>query len=220
MTNIIQFPGQKGPASQNEKAVSTKPERKFSPRQWLIAGSLLSVILASVATNRMTFKDVESLEMSSTGGRGLASVGRSMHRNTTWEKSLAESLASADVRGPASFNIGREVTMEDSLRHGKFENYSMSFTGAGHELRSIEWQGDKNVVYMTPEEFFRDYGQLVNKRFKEARVTGEPQVNEKGQIVESYMIIDVDNRPVQEVKVGTDRHGRFFSFEISSNEAF
>lgn len=217
MTNVIQFPGKKGqPAATPPNSPSPK---KPKAKQKVMAGAVLAIILATVATNRAVYSQ-KSMELSSQSGRAIASVQGTLEaRDSNWERSVADALASAEVRGPASINIGRDVSALEQLQLGTLRGvYSLQFSEEGHQLRAITLQGsDSSPAYVSPEQFFKKYGQLINPRFKQALALREP-VRADGHISESFQVLDVDNRPVGEAHFEMDRHGRLLSFQVSSKD--
>lgn len=235
MSKVIQFPGKKGSSSpQSDQPLSLSAAKGVEPQvnsskqrrsqQLLLGGAVLSILLATMATNQSVFRSTpnQSLALSSVTpssgkmNRDIASVP-AFQRPSQWERSVADNLASADVRGPASFNIGREVTAEEKLHFGALNGiYSLEFSTDTHLLRKIVLQDqESNPTYLSSSEFFRDFGLLVNPRFKSALLVGVPS-RFQDKIYENYRVFDIDNRPVSEATFERDRHGRLLSMEITA----
>lgn len=234
MSNVIQFPGKKGsPTSPRDNSPPSAPSDSKKPSQGrtkrtsqaVLSGAVLSILLATVAVNRSVFRtdssslsSVASVDQSSNPSRPLRDIASvAPARDPQWEKSIAERLASAEVRGPASFNIGRDVSAEEKLHFGALNGiYSLEFTADSHLLKKISLQDkESNPSYLSSDEFFRDFGLLVNPRFKSASRVGAPSRSED-RIFENYRLFDVDNRPVLGATFERDRHGRLLSMEVTA----
>lgn len=232
MSNVIQFPKKQGTPKPKVKAQRSKENpdvlpvgsqnQKWSLEKVKLGGAVLAFVLISFAVNQKAFNvntdQINVTEMSSVNGsRAIASVGpQRLLRDNDWEKEVAEGLASANVRGPATFNVGREATAEEKIRFGLLGGvYTLQFSEEGHFLRGIQKQDvESEPKYLKTTEFFADFGHLIDPRFKEAQLLGIPS-RDAEKVYQTYQIIDLDNRPVSQAKIELDLHGRFLSFSVS-----
>lgn len=230
MSNIIQFPGKKGspnPQPSTSPSTPTLPvgtqNQKFTLRQAKLAGGVLAFVLLSFAVNQKAFNvnpnQFNVAENSSVSGdRAIASVGpQHLLRDESWEKEVAEGLASADVRGPATFNIGREATAEEKIRFGLLGGvYTLQFSEEGHLLTGIQKQDvESEPKYLNTSYFFSQFGHMIEPKYKNFRMIGEPS-RDSEKIYKTYQIINTDNRPVSEARLEFDLSGRFLNFSVTA----
>ena len=233
MSNVIQFPKKQGTPKSKVKTPRSKDapdvlpvgtqNQKWSLEKVKLGGSVLAFVLISFAVNQKAFEgkvtQFNTTEMSSvSGSRAIASVGpQRLLRDDKWERNVAEGLASANVRGPATFNVGRAATSEEKIRFGLLGGvYTLQFSEDGHLLRGIQKQDmESEPKYLKTSEFFADFGHLIDPRFKEAQLMGIPS-RDSEKIYQTYQIIDLDNRPVSEAKIELDLHGRLLNFSVSA----
>src|ERR1700722_14829289 len=126
-TNVIQFP--KSPSGspqtgsfQNQRPPEPPSGKKSSLKNRSLTVTAVSMVAIAIATgtgNSTLFRrtagtvDLPSVSV----GRGIAS-GEPIQeqRNAAWEKSVAESLASAEIRDIASLGVGHEASMDEKVR--------------------------------------------------------------------------------------------------------
>ncbi|MGZ3721980.1 MAG: hypothetical protein ACXVA9_03555 [Bdellovibrionales bacterium] len=234
--NVIQFPGQRKkeadeiPAAPTAQAPSAavatakKPSRKTSKKSKAItAGTVLAIILATGAVNRFTFdQKIQALDASSvsTTGRAIASVERTeIKRDSAWEKDLAESLASAQVRAVASTGLGHAATVEEKLRWGTLEEkYTIVYKSDVHNIETIVLQdATTNPAYILDRnKFLRDYGQLLQDGYASSTLKSVEVNHDK--TVESYTLYDKDKRPKGEAHFELDIHKRLLSLKVESSQ--
>lgn len=227
--NVIQFPGQKKKEAEVKSehlstpmaaaAVAGKPVRKSKKAKAVTAGTVLAIILATGAVNRYAFEQKsESLDASSFSNvsRTIASVERTTwQRDASWEKDMAESLASAQVRTIASVGIGHAASAEEKLRWGTLEEkYTIVYKGDAHNIETIVLQdATTNPAYILDRnKFLSDYGQLLQDGYGSAQLKSVEVSNDK--TVEAYTLFDKDKRPKGEAHFELDIHKRLLSLKV------
>lgn len=229
--NVIQFPGNKkketevspsaGQAPSNA-AVHTakKPAAKNRKAKAVTVGSVLAIMLMTGAVNRYAFNShVHSLD-SSSNIRSIASVGRmEWKRDAAWERNLAESLASAQVREPASTSLGHAATVEERLRFGALEEkYTIVYKPDVHNIETITLQDtNTNPAYVLDrKKFLHDYGTLLQGDYASATLKSVQVDHDR--TVESYTLFDKDQRPKAEAQFELDVHKRLLSLKVDSSK--
>ena len=227
--NVIQFPSRK---KEDEKSAlptaqtpaAKKPADKPStPKKGkaVTVGTVLAIILATAAVNRFTFDSkINSLDASSVSGNGraIASIERKeFKRDAGWEKDLAESLASVQVRSLASTGLGHAATTEEKLRWGTLEEkYTIVYKADVHNIETIVFQDtNTNPAYVLDRaKFLRDYGLLLKDGYASSVLKSVEVDHEK--TFESYTLFDKDKRPKGEVHFELDLHKRLLSLKVDS----
>jgi len=228
LNNVIQFPSRKkeaeaapdatapsSPEAKAKKAAKPKASKKT------VAGTVLAIILMTVAVNKYTFEtapgmaDMASLNGHSTG-RQIASVERfSWNRDAQWEMKLANELASKEGRSIASTSIGRAATAEEKLRWGILEEkYTIVYSESDHKINTILLQDPVvNPSYILDRsKFLHEYGQLFEGSFDTAKLKSVEKSEDK--TVESYTIFDKENNAKGEARFELDRHKRLISLRV------
>jgi hypothetical protein len=232
--NVIQFPGAKkkeaddkavaptAAAPTSAVATAKKPARKAGKKaKAATAGTVLAIAMMTGAFNRFTFdQKMNSLDASSESGRSIASVGRAeWKRDAAWEKTLAESLASAQERSVASTGLGHAATAEEKLRWGTLEEkYTIVYKTDVHNIEMITLQDTTtNPAYILDRnKFLHDYGQLLQDGYASAQLKSVEV--EHGKTVESYTLYDKDKRPKAEAHFELDIHKRLLSLKVESSK--
>lgn len=231
--NVIQFPTRQREAApesnqkQTEQAsVVSMPVRAAAPKKRrmpkkTVVGGVLAIMLATGAANRFAFNsdsDISTVAMSSEAqtARGIASVERfTWKRDAQWEKSLAESLASAQVRGLASMQIGRTATLEDKLRWGILDQqiYTITYQPGQRHIRGIMLQDSQSdPTYVGDRlQFLNDYGPLLVDGFKTAELKSVE--SDDGRIIEAYTIHN-STQPGREARFELDQYKRLISLKV------
>ncbi len=230
VSNVLQFPTRKkdadvpptldkAPANNSTPDKST-PTKKGSKKA--MAATVLAISLLTVAVNKHTFDSapVGSTDMASVAGdsmgRKIASVERmNFTRNPQWEKQLADSMSSVQVRDVASAGVGRTVTVEEKLRWGTLEEkYTITYSAAEHEINSILLQDPvaKPSYILDRPKFLTEYGHLFKGSFDTARLKSVEKSEDK--TVESYTLFDKENKARGEARFELDRHKRLISLKV------
>lgn len=230
--NVIQFPGNKKKETEVSPSggqtpstaaanVAKQTEPKNKKAKAITVGSALAIMLMTGAVNRYAFNEhVHSLDSSSNSVRSIASVGRmNWKRDAAWEKNLAESLASAKVRGPASTSLGHPATVEERLRFGALEEkYTIVYKPDAHNIATITLQdSNTNPAYVLDrKKFLQDYGPLLQDGY--ASATLKSLQVDHDRTVESYTLFDKDQRPKAEAQFELDVHKRLLSLKVDSSK--
>ena len=231
--NVIQFPGQKKKEADEKATVPTaqapsmpaaqnkKPSPKSKKTKAMTAGTVVAIMLATGAVNRFAFeKKTESLDASSLSSvsRTIASVEHAdWQRDASWEKNLAESLASAQERGVASTSIGHAATADEKLRWGTLEEkYTIVYKADVHNIETIVLQdtGTNPAYILDRNKFLHDYGQLLQDGYASAQLKSVEVSHDK--TVESYTLFDKDKRPKSEAHFELDIHKRLLSLKVEA----
>jgi hypothetical protein len=227
--NIIQFPTkrketeQPGADKPPTQPSAQKPAKKKRSNKKNVSGTVLAIMLATGAVNRIAFNSswIESQDLASNSGtgtgRGIASVSEgSFQRDADWEKQLAESLAStAQTREVASVQVGRAATPEEKLRWGTLEEkYTITYRSDVHQIQSILLQDSTSTpaYVLNRSKFLQEYGTLMSGDFANSRLKSVETVNEK--TVESYTLFDKDQHARGEARFELDRHKRLLSLKV------
>lgn len=235
--NVIQFPGRHRETGASEvaapeaqsahlpkaaAAVAAQPIKKKSKKT--IAGSVLAIAMATLAVNRYVYSQNSSqthtAELASVSGisRTIASVERvNWKRDAAWEKKIAESLASSNVRNIASTEVGRSATLEEQLRWGTLEEkYTITYRAENREISSIAYQDSEgNPSYvLNRKEFLKQYASLFN-----AASTKLSSVEESSdKTIESYTLFDSERHAKGEARFVLDRHKRLLSLKVEPTQ--
>lgn len=231
--NVIQFPFKKKEVEStnnaNDKKVPAEPKpegpkkKRVSNKNTLAA--LFAIALATGAMNRYVFgrSSVQSQDLASvsaTHGRTIASVEKSKwNRDSAWEKSLAEHLASSKARDIASFQIGRPATAEEKLRWGTLEEkYTITFRPDVHEIDSILLQdaSESPAYVLDREKFLSEYGHLFDGDYVSAKLTSVQKVADK--TIEEYTLYDKEKRAHSEARFELDNYKRLISLKVQPTE--
>lgn len=222
--NVIQFPGRKkeaeASATDTAKTVATavatakKPSRAKSKKT--LAGTVVAILLATGAVNRFAFSSSQNTELASQSGRSIASIEQGRYeRDAKWEKQLAESLASDQVRNIASTQVGRNATAEEKLRWGTLEEkYTITYRPEASQIRSILLQDNSTApsYILDRMQFLKEYGSLFESGYASAKLKSVETSDDK--TIESYTIFDKDNRARGEARFELDRHKRLLSLKV------
>jgi hypothetical protein len=208
-SNVIQFPKPQPQPSASQPAPS-KPvakKRKWNSSLLLTGGSLFAIALATGVTNVAFLKNVKSED-----DRMIASAAPE-ERNAAWEKSVAESLASADVREVASLSVGREASIDESLRYGALERkYTILRDLKRNEVESIILQGSGAEPSMVADrsEFLGKYGHWMSPKYSFAELKSSETI--KDRRYESFAIYDTDHKAYAIARFELDNYQRLLAF--------
>lgn len=208
------------PSASNVKNPVKNPEKKGSKKA--MAATVLAIALLTVAVNKQTFEGAKAgnIELASNSGasigRQIASVERvNWARNAEWEKQLAASMASAQVRDIASTGVGRSATIEEKRRWGILEEkYTITYSPNVHEINTILLQDPvSNPAYILDRsKFLTEYGRLFEGSFSTAKLKSVQKSDDK--TVESYTLFDKENKARGEARFELDRHKRLISLKV------
>lgn len=206
-TNVIQFPKSQTPSPAPNRDVKPVPGPKAKPKQaknsslLFTAGSLFAIALATGVTNAAFLMNPSVVEE-----RGLASAADTFDsRDAAWEKSVAESLASVEVREPASAAIGHKPNLDASVRYGALERkYTILRDLKRDEVESIVLQDKVSEPTLIKDraEFLATYGKWVSGKYSFAELKSS-EVNQGGR-VESFALFDSKRRAYALVRFEMD----------------
>ena len=225
--NILQFPARKkeaeNPPAATVNPTAEKPKKAAAAAKGskkTVAGSVLAIMLVTVAVNKYTFQSVNQSEMASNGGAGvagrqIASVDHAFVRDAQWEKQLANRLASTQARAVASSTVGRNATIEEKLRWGILEEkYTITYSAGENQINTILLQDPvaKPSYILDRPKFLNEYGSLFESNYNTAKLKSVQKSEDK--TVESYTLFDKENKPKGEARFELDRHKRLISLKV------
>ncbi len=216
-SNVIQFPGKKreDEPTQPKATVAHKEKspRKPKKQKATLAGAVLAVILATATVNHYAFEIAPTQGPTS---RSIASVGSSAaQRDAQWEMALSEKLASAEVRGVASLQVGHAPTLEEKLRLGTLDDVKYTFLKPeSGKINSIVLQGlGSEPDYIGDRgKFLKEYGSLLSDQFASAQLKAVEMSSDRS--IEEYTLYDKDQRPMGEAHFELDKHKRLLSLKV------
>ena len=220
-SNVIQFPFRKKEAEVAPPEGKAKKPGKAKGTKKTMAASVLAIMLMTVAVNKYTFESKEGAsDMASltgeSSGRHIASIERvSWSRDAQWERKLADSLASAQIRNVASIGVGRDATKEEKLRWGILEEkYTIVYSPKEHKINTILLQDPvaSPSYILDRNQFLQEYGHLFENSFNTAKLKSVEKSEDK--TVESYTLFDKDNKAKGEARFELDRHKRLISLKV------
>ncbi len=222
--NLLQFPKKKeaGHTTPPLAPIDAPKKEQVAPKskksKSTLAGAVLAIILATGASNRYAFQahGQSGSTSASSASRAIASVERvNWSRDAHWEKQLAESLASSQVREIASIGIGHDATLDEKLRWGTLEQkYTIVYRPEASLIQTIELQDvTTSPSYVLDRgEFLSQYGRLLATNFKSAKLKSVEMSHDK--TIELYTIYDKDQRPKGEAHFELDKHKRLLSLKV------
>jgi hypothetical protein len=225
-SNVIPFPKAQQPTSNSGQ--TPPPPRKptikkkvtVNPSLAATVLSLFAIALAAGASNRSVFKqnegwvDVASL---SADDRGIASVEPSVTdiRDAAWEKSIAESLASAEVRDIASVSVGHEASLDEKVRFGVLERkYTILRDLKRNEVESITLQGSssKPSFVMDRSQFLGQFGRWISEKYGTSELKSSEVKQDRRY--EAFTIFDRKHTAYATAKFELDNYQRLLSFHL------
>lgn len=226
-SNIIPFPKQQSPSlnppppsNSSPKKKSNRKKLKFNASLATTVCSLIAIALATGVSNTSFFQKHEGwVELSSLSpdDRSIASVEPSANetRNAAWEKSVAESLASTDVRDLASVSIGHEASEDEQVRFGVLERkYTILRDLQRNEVESITLQGSGSEPSMVLDRagFLGQYGHWISDKygFSKLKSTGMKQDHR----VEEFTLFDTHHKAFATAQFELDNYQRLLSFHL------
>lgn len=212
---VIQFPGAQA-GQPPKRPVGTPPPPRAKNKSLTMGASVLAIALATLAVNRYAFRQPTQSAQLSSMSRGIASVEpMRIVRDAAWEKHLAESLASTQVRDVASSRLGHPATLEEKLRWGTLEEkYTIDYDPKFHKISHILLQ-DKSIApayVLNRDQFLENYGTLFSPHFYSAKLGSVS--HKDGKTLESYTIFDKDRHSEGKVRFVLDRYKRLLSMQV------
>lgn len=226
-SNIIQFPKpQQAPTAnsstppQTPKKAPQKKKAKFNAPLASTVCSMIAIVLATGASNSSIFKKNEGwVDVASVAGdsRGIASVDPMLPelRDAAWEKSIADSLASAEVRDLASVAVGHKASLDEQVRFGVLERkYTILRDLQRNEVESIILQGtgSEPSIVMNRAQFLGKFGRWISDKYSSSELkSAEVQ---KGNRVEAFTVFDTQHKAFATAKFELDNYQRLLSFRF------
>lgn len=214
-TNVIQFPKSQSAPTPAQRPPAAKGKSKPAPSLWITAGSLFAIAIATGTTNLSLFDRAGSTELASV--RGIASVEQTLpeSRDAAWEKSIAESLASTEVRDLASVSVGHEASLDEKVRYGILERkYTILRDLQRNEIESIVLQGAESEPSMVSNraEFLGKYGRWMSDKYGFSELKSSELV--KDRRMESFTVFDSGHKAYAVAKFELDSFGRLLAFHF------
>jgi hypothetical protein len=226
-SNVIPFPKAQQPAPSAPNQTTPPPQKpvakkkaKFNPSLASTVLSLFAIALAAGASNTSVFKKNEGwVDVASLAGenRGIASVDPSVSdiRDAAWEKSIAESLASAEVRDIASVQVGHEASLDEKVRFGVLERkYTILRDLKRNEVESIILQGSgsKPSFVMDRSQFLGQFGHWISDKYGAAELKSSETKEDRR--FEAFTIFDKKHEAYATAKFELDNYQRLLSFHL------
>lgn len=229
-TNVIPFPKSQQPATPSTPAPVQKPSRrpagkkKMKPSRSLAitVGSMLAIAIATGTTNSAFFSSESG--MASLASRVPQSVDSHNvddvlpalpeERDAAWEKSIAESLASTDVRDMASVAVGHEASLDEKVRYGILERkYTILRDLKRNEVESIILQGT-GTPSLVPNrsEFLGKFGRWMSEKYGFSEMKSSEVV--KDRRLESFTVFDSSHKAYALAKFELDTSGHLLAFHF------
>jgi hypothetical protein len=218
MSNVIQFPGKRpapkgAPVSQS----GTRTRYDLEHRKVLVSASIVSIVFVVTLANRALLRENMNGSEVAAQSRSLASVDESsrlapMHRDSQWERTVAEQLATQDGRQPAS--LGRTPSPQEKFQFGVLAGkYLMHFQDGKVEqlVYDPNSKEDAPKYVENPKEFLETYRSIFAMPFDEA-VLNTKQVSPT-KVLETYDLIETE-KPVGHAQFELDVYGRLLSMTI------
>lgn len=226
-SNVIQFPKpQQVPTpapSRQPKAAEIKPadikpviQKKGRPGKslWITVASLFAITLATGTTNLSIFSgSTGTVDLASEGGRGLASIPE--ERDAAWEKSVAESLASAEVRDLASISVGHEASLDEKVRYGVLERkYTILRDMQRNEVESIILQGagTEPTLVSNRAEFLGQFGRWLSEKYGFSELKSSELVKDVRH--EVFTVFDANHKAYAVADFELDNYQRLLKFHF------
>jgi hypothetical protein len=223
--NVIQFPGKKRETVEQPTRPQSPPAKpaaqaKRPAKSKRTVGGVLAIGLLTAMVNHYAFAPVLTTDFSSQSSRGIASVESGAElRDAAWEKMLAESLASSQIRTLATVGVGHEATAEEKLRWGTLEEkYTILYQPKAHVIDTITLQDSSSTpsYILDRENFMRTYGSLFAENFGSAKLKSVEVGHDK--TIEDYTIFDHDQRPKGQARFELDMHKRLLSLKVQPEQ--
>lgn len=227
-SNVIQFPkpqtapasGSQTPPTQPGKKPAPKKKAKFNASLATTVCSMMAIALATGVSNTSFFKKHEGwIEVASMSAdnRGIASVEPSEldSRNAAWEKSIAESLASTDVRDLASVALGHEASEDEKVRFGVLERkYTILRDLKRNEVESITLQGSGSEpsMVLNRSAFLGQYGHWISEKYGFSELKSAE--TKQDHRVEEFTLFDSQHKAYATARFELDHYQRLLSFHL------
>jgi hypothetical protein len=221
MSNVIQFPGKRPAAKPVDTSQSeTRTRYDLEHRKVLMSASIVSIIFVVTLANRALLRENLNSGEVAAQSRSLASVDESshltpMHRDTQWERTVAEQLSIQDGRKPAS--LGRTPSPQEKLQFGVLAGkYLMHYRdGKVEQLTYDPNAKDDSPKYLEdPKSFLENNKSVLSTPFDEA-VLNSKQVSPT-KVLETYDLLETE-KPVGHAQFELDIYGRLLSMTIERN---
>lgn len=224
-SNVIPFPkSQPAPKSQPKpphNPPAPKQKAKFNVSLAATVCSLVAIILASGASNTSIFKKSEGwIDVASTvsaDNRGIASVEPTLNdaRDAAWERSVADSLASAEVRDLASVSVGHQASLDEQVRFGILERKYTILRDLEHDqVESITLQGSnaEPSIVMNRAEFLGKFGHWISDRYGFSELKSKE--SQKDRRYENFTVFDREHKAYATARFELDNYQRLLSFHM------
>jgi hypothetical protein len=217
--NILQFP--KPQPSTPTSTEKPRPKKKASVKSYVPLAttvcSLLAISLAAATSNSAFFaKSDDQKDLSSVvDARSVASVEQVLDRDASWEKSMAENLASVELRDVASVSVGHEASLDENLRYGVLERkYTILRDLKRNEVESIILQGAGSEPTMLRDRanFLGKYGKWMSERYSSSEFASK--ASEKDKNIESFTIYDSQHKAYATARFELDNMQRLLAFHF------
>lgn len=179
--------------------------------------SLAAISLAVGASNSTLFRSGEGQqELSSLAdSRGIASIEEAAPlRDPAWEKSIADSLSSVELRDLASIAVGHEATLDEKVRYGVLERkYTILRDLKRNEVESVILQGagTEPTMLRNRADFLGQFGKWMSDKYASAQLDSAQAVITKDRRIEYFTVYDASHKAYAKAKFELDNFQRLLS---------
>jgi len=214
-TNVIQFQSSSrrrfGPAAAGALTRLTKPGKSL----WITVGSLFAITLPQEPPIPRFLAALAALRIRLEPGNRKHRFGLAGGARRGLEKSVAESLASVEVRDLASISVGHEATLDEKIRYGILERkYTILHDLQRNEVEAITLQGsDTEPTFVSNRsEFMGKYGRWMSEKYGFSELKSS-EVIQKIR-VEFFTVFDSNHKPYATAKFELDSFQRLLAFHF------
>ena len=209
---IIKFPVEKVKQKKSNQVTATKWQQSTQLKK-AVPATVFAILCLYVFSNSLLVSKTEE----KTQLRTIASLGKhsEFQRDVAWEHRLAKQLAvKVQKRGIAS--VGKTPHLQDELTAGLLHNkYRVEFvSGKIVNIELADTLGQVDPTYVDGHQFLRSYKKLLPFKYENAKRTSK--VKEENKVLETYKLMDSNNKVLGNVKFELDVYGRLLAMKVQN----
>lgn len=205
--------------------------RKKEAKNAIVSLFVVTLIMGALVLNETFSRSIRPAYLISDNSSSIETLNRAIasaqpmspFRDLEWEKFLTKKLSQSpqpsDERVPAS--VGRGVSSLNQLRFGPLAGKYHLLDQAGDSsvmIKDIEYieslEANDRPVKLNPDEFLRDYGNLLSIKFEVFDKANPLQTN-----VREYRLLDNQKKVVGTAAFVMDNDDRFISLKVREASA-
>ncbi|MCB0391610.1 MAG: hypothetical protein KDD58_09970 [Bdellovibrionales bacterium] len=207
---IIKFPVEKVKQTKKQNQMATKWQQSRTFKR-AVPISVLSIFCLYIFMNSVLVQKTEEKSQL----RTIASLGQysEFKRDVEWEHRLALQLSmKPQQRGIAS--VGRSPHLRDELTAGLLHNkYRIEFTsGKIVNIELADSIGHVDPTFVDSNKFLVSYKKLMPVNYAFAKPSSK--VKEQDRILETYELMDSENKVLGSVEFKLDIYGRLLAMKV------